>query len=467
MDKPQLLQGVQKLETRLKGSDRVFTVGDAAAITGYGMHEAKELLDSLMNKYDCRLKVTENGDLIYDFGSTLHPRGERTWAEWWYDTKKVLWKVFVVVFKVWITVMLVVYFTLFLLILIGIIIAMMSSNNDNDSRDSSSAGDLFIFIGELFRSIFIWNTITGNTYYATDPYGYSYRSYEPRSTGLGKKKKGKNFVASVYDFVFGPPRVETNPLENQQEVASYVRQNKGVIVMPEVLGLAGWTGKEAEDFFSEVLVRYKGDSAITENGILYGDFYDLARSQSSEGDASVVWYWNEYEPEYKLTGNKTGRNAGIVAMNLFNLAFATFFLVAGNNLVFLGWIPFVFSFLFFLVPALRYFQMLPLRRKRHMENIRKRLMKVIYQSTSEEISLNTLLQTVNQANKEEKLSKEAVESMMQTLIYDLNGEIEIKEDATVTYKFIHLKEQIQEAERLRALRDSGKDLGNVVFDTND
>jgi hypothetical protein len=485
MENPQLIEGLNTLEKRLQGHDRVFTIGDAAAITGYSLDKAKQVLDRLMQMYDCRLKVTENGDIIYDFGN-LHRRGERTWAEWWHLTKNWLWNVFVFLFKIWITVTLVVYFVIFLIILIAIIVAMLAGNKDGDSGSSgSSDGGFFEFIGDIFRSIFIWNTHTTHTYYTTDSRGYTYRDYEPLPSTFDKiskkkKEKSKGFVASVYDFVFGPDRVEPKREDHQKEVASYVRQNQGIITMPEIIALGGWTKEKGEDFLTEVIVKYQGDSKISDNAVLFGDFRDLTRSQTSGAESPIIWYWDEYVPEYKLTGNSFWRNFGVVGMNLFNLIFATFFMIGAMNdaelgindgtstglAIALGWVPFTFSFLFFLLPILRSFQLGSLRQKRNLENVRKRLMKVIYQSQSAEIPLETLLNAVNSQSKgEEKLNRETVERMMQILINDFDGEINLENNGQIVYKFQNLKEEQLEAKKLRAQRDSGKDLGKIIMDS--
>jgi hypothetical protein len=439
--------------------------------------------------YDCRLKVTENGDLIYDFGN-LHKRGERTWGEWWHLTKLWLWKIFVLLFKIWITVTLVVYFVIFLVILIALIVAMMAGNKDGDSNSSSSSssgGGLFEFIGDIFQSIFIWNTHTPRTYYERDSYGYDYRSYEPIPSTFDKVRKknqpkSKGFVASVYDFVFGPDRVEMTREDQQKEIASYVRQNQGLITLPETIALGGWTREKGEDFFSEVIVKYQGDSKISENAVLYGDFYTLARSQSAEGDAPIIYYWDEYSPEYKLSGNTWGRNASVVGMNLFNLVFSLVFVggilqnadleldegTSNSLIILLGWVPLTFSFLFFLVPILRYFQIQPLRHKRNLENIRKRIMKAIYLNQSAEIPLDTLLNAVNSQSKgETKLDKSTIERMMHELINDFNGEIAMKDNGEIVYKFQNLREEMQEIRQLRTQRDSGKDLGKIIMDSQE
>ena len=93
-------------------------------------------------------------------------------------------------------------------------------------------------------------------------------------------------------------------------------------------------------------------------------------------------------------------------------------------------------------------------------------MKIIYQNPQGEISLSTLENAAN-AQEGEKLSKDTISHMMNRLILDFGGEMNIKDNAEVTYKFTQLKEELAEAERLRAQRESGKNLGNIVFDSHD
>lgn len=471
---PTLKNQADKIESQIKSNRKPFTLNDVVSFSGVAIRDAKEVMDALMAKFDCRLKVTDNGDLIYDFGS-FHRRGERTWGEWWRTFQKSLWNAFVIFFKAWISITLVVYFLVFVVILIALIIGAMSANNDSDSGiDMSGCSGGGSLIGDIFQSIFIWNTMTRSYHYETDARGYSYRVYDAPVSPFAKrqknkkKKKGKDFVASVYDFVFGPPRVELDPLENQQEVAAFLRKNKGVIVKPELIGLAGWTDKEADDFFSDVLVRFNGDSSISENQILYGDFHELTRSKSDIGEAPIIWYWNEYEPEYKLTGNSIGRNIGVGFMNGFNLIFSLVFIDDPELLlqIGLGWVPLIFSLIFFTVPFFRWFTLMPKRRKRRRENIRKRVMRAIFQHRQNSISPNQLTETANAQKKEEKnLSQKEVERMMAELILDLKGDIDYDTNGKVIYKFDMLNAELAEAERLRSERDAGRTLGNVIFDS--
>ena len=474
---------LKTLENRLEKSGGHFTLTDAASATGLPVEQARLALDTLATRYVCRLKATENGDLIYDFGKSPLRRGEKTRQERIQEIKDGLWKVFTVVYKVWITVTLVVYFVLFLVLLIALMVAMSASNKDGD-RDNERGGSFLSFavFFDVFRSLFFWNTFNRRIYYERDDHGYPYQHYQPKPSVFSKSsqspKENKGFVASVHDFVFGPPRVEIEPLANQQEAAAYLRQQKGIVVVPELKALAGWTSEEAETFFSDCLVRFNGQAVISPNGVLYGDFYELTRSVNKGDDTRVVWYWDEYEPEHELTGNTSGRNTIIVFLNAFNLVFAGlslngFFdalLGYDNPLVTigLGWVPLLFSSIFFLIPGLRYLNIQKFRTQQHIANIRKRLMKVIFTRRDQELSLEALTGAVNsKGTKEaaqENLSKETVEKTMTALLNDFEGEVKATEEGKTVYQFPKLQHQMQEVKALRQNRTEGQDLGNVVLD---
>jgi Ca2+-binding EF-hand superfamily protein len=481
-----LKANAQLLEKKIKELKGKFTLNDAAAITGVPTEQARESLNELMGKYLCHLQVSENGDLIYDFGTSPTRRGEKTFAEILEGIKNWLWKAFVVFFKAWITVTLVVYFAVFVSILILMIIGMTASNKDDNKRSSGDTGAMLRLISDIFYAIFRWNTIQNyqDTYYERDRYGQPYKHYKPvESTLFNTKarspKAKKNFISSVYDFVFGPPRVETEPFENQKEVAAYARQNKGIMVLPEFKALAGWEHTQAQEFMTDCIARFNGSAEISNNGVLYADFYDLTRSKTQNQDGKIEWYWNEYEPEYELTGNTTGRNAWIIFINAFNLLFASFFtfnpefreMIGGDEfgaVVFygLGVVPFMFSMIFFAVPILRYFNILPKRRKRRINNIRKRLVKVIYQKgVLKNLSLDEILTEVNAENAE-KLSKPEIEKMMNELVVDWQGNVVLNDSGSVGYEFHQLRYELEEARNLRQNRkDDGRNLGNIYLDT--
>lgn len=480
---------IKNIEQKLKRTGR-FTVEDAAATTGIEINKAKRALDSLMEKYRCRLQVNEHGDIIYDFGKRPIRRGAKTIAEHWETVKEKSWKVFKFLFKVWITVTLVVYFVIFVLIVLALIVALLSrggSGKSSSNKGGGGLGTLFHLIVRVFVELLVWNSFENKTHYSRDKYGYPYREFNSIEPALDKyrsrkKKNKKKFIASVFDFVFGPPRVDVHPLNNQREVATFLRKNKGIITLSELKVLAGWNDEEAGNFFSDCIVRFEGETKVSDNGVFYGDFKNFIRKVSKEKGAEVILYWDEYEPDYKLNGNTSGRNALIIFMNLFNLILSGAILYGYFSMsplyvdfagdlawvpLVLGWIPVVFSTVFFAVPLIRMIKIASLRRKQHIENIRKRLMKVIYRHKGNDVYLSDLENAAGIGQKgEETLSERVIEKEMKDMIYDWGGETEVSDTAKVLYKFPRLKADVIEADRLRNERRNISDgNGKIVFDT--
>jgi hypothetical protein len=481
-------QTLATFEERLHQPNRQFTVGDVASLTGLHIDDAQRLLQSMMAKYECRLQVTNAGSLVYDFGETLLPRGEKTWAKRWAEAKAFLWQAFVVFFRIWMSVMLVAYFVVFLVVLLVVVIGAVLALFSGDGDGGDSDWDLslpFEVLAELFQAIFWWNYYTPVVYYDYDDQGNPYQRYTPKESAYDKakkKRKGdkgqppkKTFIASVYDYVFGPPRVEPHPLANQREVAAFLRQNRGLIATAEVRALAGWDSDAAARFFTDCLVRFNGKADLDEHGVLIGEFDELVLSASREKDAKVVWYWDEYEPEYPLTGNRQGRNVGITAMNVFNLVFSTVVLgvtaadptYPGWVAPVLGWFPLAFSAVFFAVPVLREWQLRPKRRQRRRNNLRKRLMKVIYQMGDQPVPVDEIFARTFPAPKPgQSADRSEFDKVLNDLTYDLQGEVGVNEQGQVTYQFFRLNYELAAIRQHRQAR-AQQQLGDVVFDTGD
>ena len=487
-----------QIEKELKKSGR-FSAEDMSALTGFELNETKRTIELLMKKYVCSLQVNEHGDLIYNFGKHPVARGSKSFTEYWSDFVNLLWRAFQVVFKVWITLMLVVYFVVFVVILIAGVVGLTAASKGDSNSKGSGIGSILSIIVRLFAELFIWNQLGKGTYNRTDKFGYKYKNYTPKPSvisGLGKKAKKsseskKQFIASVFDFVFGPKRVPFDPLGNRKEVATFIRKNKGIVTVAELKALAGWNEEQAGQFMTECLVDFDGDGYITDNGVLYGDFKDFSRSNTKQEGADIIWYWNEYEPDFVLSGNTTARNVGVVAMNLFNLVMSVFILNSGAGAwqsmaaidtggvpeftvnqsgswlaMGLGWVPLVFSLLFFLIPVLRWVSYIPKRKKRHIANIKKRLVKLIYLRKGKKVGLTELKDTVNKnTNGEENLDTEIIEQTMTDLLHDWNGEMIVTDDAQIIYEFDHLRNEIKDAQQLRRNRKEPKQNSEIVYDT--
>ena len=473
---------IENLEKYLRNKQQRFTLNEAAVATGLSVDETRSALDELIRKYIARIQVTENGDLIYDFGKPLRRWGEKTAAEKWQSFLDWCWKVFKVVFKAWITVTLVAYFVIFVVILLVLLFA--NSSDKSGKRGSVNLSGL----SHIFFAIFRWNTATGTTLYRTDNRGYRYREYQPIQSTLKRNKK--SFIAAVYDFVFGPPRVEPDPLNNQKEAAAFLNKEKGVVVMAELEALAGWTNQQAEQFFTECLVRFEGEAKVNENGVVYGEFDNIIRGIGKADENQIVYYWDEYEPEYELNGNSKTQNMWIFLMNGFNLLFSSLVvsgklaglaglasqgdasMLAGSLIgailsgkLLLGWIPLIFSIVFFLVPLLRYFQIQKARQKRHHHNIRKRFYKIIFQTRAQPQTLEAVHYAINENASEETLSKEITKTMLEELVLNLKGETTVSEDGKVLYHFPRTALELSEVQKIREKRKPPDTLGEIIMDS--
>jgi hypothetical protein len=179
-----------RIETQLRQGQPHFTLPEAAAMTGLSIDASRQALEALLNRYVCRLQVSENGDLIYHFGATLRRRGAKTAAERRAEILAGLWHVFTVIYKAWMAITLVIYFVFFLVLLIVLMVAAASKRSSRRDRDTAFSMAPMAGLFDLFMSIFQWRTITGSTTYRRDSDGYPYRHYEPRPAVLNTAKKG-------------------------------------------------------------------------------------------------------------------------------------------------------------------------------------------------------------------------------------------------------------------------------------
>lgn len=479
-----LEQAIQLLLPKIEKAKGTITASDAAAATGLSLEAAREALDALMLLYHCRLQVTQSGEILFNFGKSLERRGKITAKEIFAKIGIALWKTFVVVFKVWITVTLVFYFILFLLILLAILIASLAGNRDRDSKMPNIGEFLGDLLGGAARASMLMSFM--------DSDGYAYKDY--RQTSRKDKTRPvdkKPLVQSVYDFVFGPKHPEFDPLANEKEVAAYLRENKGLISIAELIALAGLTYSQAEDKMTEYLSRFKGEPKITEDGVIVGNFNKmLAKGDSSLQGGKIELFWNEYEAPFLQTGNTTKMNAIIFGMNIFNLLFSVFMIGAFSQpidyemegegvavivmqlfsfidpdilFITLGIVPMIFSFIFFLVPMLRMFVVNANESKRKQRNKRRRIIRVLFAYAGMDLTLQQIVNSVN-THDMKAMQPDEVESILKQLLIDLQGELLLNEKGEAIYRFNRLHNEISSVKNLRksAVVDTG--LGGIVFD---
>ncbi|MFZ1729799.1 MAG: hypothetical protein WBQ23_00195 [Bacteroidota bacterium] len=466
-------EAVRLLERKLGSVRGRLSAPDAAAATGLPLESAREALEVLMNRFVCRLQVTESGEVLYDFGSSLVRRGEKTLKDYLRSAGEVLWKTFTVGFKIWITVTLVVYFVIFVLLLL----ALMFSGRD--SKKSFKLG----WIGDLFADLFWISGRNMAIMNVVDIGGYRHKAYRQKQRKSEEVEKKKRFVQSVYDFVFGPERPNYDPFANEKEVASWLRANRGVLTMTELVALAGWTYDQASERMGDYLTRFKGDASITDDGVLIGDFERmLATGDAQLEGGKIELFWDEYEAPYEMSGNPSTRNLAIIGINAFNLFFASLILFSpdfnfqieallyefgiGTGVVYtaLGVMPVLFSTIFFAVPLLRLLPTKRLESARSKRNERRRVLRHIFRRNGNAVALTELLEDVN-SDDSRKFTAPELRQLVEGMLPLYGGRSDLAEDGTVLYIFDRIAREEAGALEVRRQRSPENFLGEVIFDT--
>ncbi len=444
---------VNELESILKNSKGIISPGDASATTGYPLGQVQDALARLIELYEARVTMNnETGQVQFIFKYPLFRRGKKSLKEYLQIVGEWSWKIFQMIYKASIGVILVFYTLIFVLILI----AMMFGGRDNDSDDRIDIGAI---LGGLFRGIldaYTFSMITRDMTYGYDNDGNRFRTYAK------DKNKGKGFVHSVFSFVFGPDRPKYDPLEDAKEAAAFIRRNNGKITAGNIVALTGVNYEEAEARLAEYSARFNGELDINNQGLLMAEFTDMLNKSAKDiGDGKIIFYEDEVEAPYELTGNTSGRNFGISAMNVFNFVMSffiiTFFssgvqvvddpqmidVVAGTVhefgwLVFLlGYFPFIFSISFFIIPALRAFKLPNKKRKREINILRKKLIGAILRNRGKNIRRDELISYAKINEQEMPL----FDKTMEKLVIELKGEINIDSDGMPLYTFERLSKE--------------------------
>ena len=457
-------QGLALVEKKLSEFKGRLSPEDAASATGLIISEAQDALMRLMELYVTRISYDENGRIIFDFDMPLRERGTKTLAEKWASVRERFWKAFKVFYKIWIAVVMIGYFAVMAVLLILLMFASSQGDDDDSGIGGNAIGGLFHVLAEGLRFVFWTNAFSGG--YGRDVHGYRYRKAKVPE-GMRKKKDKKSFMIAVYDFALGPERVQVDPLENEKEAAAFLREERGVITSAEVLALSGDDFVKAEERMADYLARFGGEARITDEGVVVGEFEDLiTRSTDVQSKGEIVPFWDEYEAPYEVTGNSTGRNILISCMALFTLLVGLVmgpaegltdlgnsvhpFFGTGFSYFLLGYMPVFFALSYLLLPILRAPLTKRKERQRVERNRKKQIMRSIFTHQLWRTTLDEIYQSLPERTRKE-LNKGSVESIVEELLIDLQGEREFVPNEPPVYVFGRLQREYEAANGARKL----------------
>lgn len=344
------------------------TVGEVVQGTGLPAPEAAATLWTLVSELDGHVDVGSGGDVLFRFPPSLQKQTKsELWAQFWSG----LYAIFKTGFKVGIMVVLAAYFLIFVLIAIAMMVAAIagSMSRDGDSSEGWSSSDRHGSSFD-FGDLFGWLWLTSDSRQSYQPYDRWQRSRGMSTHAPAPSKPSLPLYQKVVGYVFGDEEPAPDPAQPDREALAYVRdRGRGYLTATDILALRATRGTESAQIASRLAFTNGGYVEVTDDGTVLFRLEEIM-SRLDRGRQSQGWAyaWEHVEPELKMNSNSAFFNFCVTAVNGFNLLFAGWFALSpdalryvshtiGVNLtgfqLVLGGVPFVFSVLFFLIPALR------------------------------------------------------------------------------------------------------------------
>ena len=449
-----------KMVAVLKKKKNESTIADLIASTGLPKHQVEQSIKHVADEYRGHLKVTESGEILYHFPagmkSKLHGFGP-AFKRFMGNFLSVMGKILPVLFKVCIMVMLVGYFVLFLAILIAAVVALtvLSASGKGRSRSRGKGGFggfyLVLKLIELFIRVFFWVNLT--------------------KSSKSSRKKGRPLYKSVFAYIFGDEDPNKNwETDEKLQVISYIRKNKGTIIIEELMIITGKEFNEAQQSINSYLLEFEGEPEVTENGTILFFFPELLRTKTESLEESSSFPVPEYKQLIPFNTNAKKTNAGLTFFNSFNILFSSYFLICSFayvseefNLLYitifnlireflymnpytffligLGIVPISFSFLFFLVPIIRKIGLKKRNEKIKQENLRKQIFSTVIRNTDN--MDNNKVDCLNETDTPKK-AHGFIEKQLVRYAGHKNADVEAKDDGSTYYKFTELNRELQD-----------------------
>lgn len=456
----QILASLRRLGGRV-------TSGDVAADSGLDSGEVRRSLKSLLASHRGHLDVSDSGELLYQFDPRLIERGSEPFLA---RAKRAVSSFLARAFRVWIVVMLVVYFVIFVALVIGALVAGREGRGGGGRRSRRWGGR-----GGGLPNFFFWYWIWGPHWRIGRPY------YGHRWERTLAHDDTVPFYKKVFAFVFGPDRPRPTPEQRDRDTIRLIRSRQGVLTAAELMEHRALTRPEAEEELGRLMGAHDGEALVSPDGVVVYAFPGLmtsARGRVRVRAPNPSWMRLEYPLE--LTGNTAGANAAIAGMNGFTLAAAAtapWFIfprlgIGGPAAVWgLMVVPIVFSALFFGVPFVRRFLVRRENRRRASRNVRRVLLGYVYARVLEggmAVGLTEAHLHVESQLKDRDVTRQAVERELHALAVEFDADVTAADDGNLWFRFDAIHRQYAASETVRrTLQLENRTLGEIVYSTAD
>lgn len=471
------IQLTHKVEKRildsLKKRDGVATAGDVAADTGLGYDQTEIALREMLTLYRSHLDVDDDGNLRYRFDPAFSRRGAEP-GKAWRTFKRGAWKAFMAFFKVWTMVMLVGYTVLFVLLLVAVGIAGFAASMQSDEGEGGGQIGIlpFLLVARFLEFMFWWNLFSPDY---DRGYGRGYGRRRQRRGGLfGRlsqqehKRPSKPFYQKIFDYLFGPQaqKEKSDPLGPERAFAQFVRSRKGRITAAEWASRTGQTLEEAENALTASIVRFNGDVDVSDDGVLVYRFDELvvtAEEGERHDELPPIWQRRVSVPDF--TGNKSSSNTWISVLNGFNLAMSGFVVFSAMSAgaaaaiplgvtIGLGWVPFIFSLMFFAVPIMRKFSHNKRKAHAERENERRQSLSIVFESARD--------------GEARPVPDSSVPAKFQdNFLLGYDGDIQVTDEGLTVFRFPRVAEEFEAGDDARTSAANEVVFGKTVFSSDE
>ena len=495
----------QKIIASLKKRSKGATIADISAATALPLSTVREMLPKAADEFKGRLEVTESGEILYSF-----PNGFTSRYRGFGATAKRFFRKFagyagiaaVFLFKAWIMVMLVGYFVLFIAIALAAVLLFMAAQARGGGRGGYSYGG-----GNRGYSYGGGNR-GGSAHAGVNPFGMIWRIWffseltrPRRSFGGGQfnpapAKEKRPMHKAVFSFVFGDgdPNKDWQDRENKA-VITYIQANNGVISLPEYMAFCGKNNIQAEESLLAFCAHFGGSPEATGEGTIVYRFDELLLRADKKNFAELSVPVQQLK---QFSANEKKLNTWFIVINAVNLIFGSYFLYHSFNtglllseehfqaapylyaftqflilhitqnpmpvlMIGLGLIPFAFSVLFWVIPALRrYFETLE-NEKLKLANFKRLGFNRIW---SRPFNVKPGDIKTDSAECRPRNASAAWDSVIKEMGAISSPDVEINPNGETLYSFSGLDYEKKALEKYRAGIDMSRSkLGNTVFDS--
>ena len=473
----------------LRRRDGVATAGDVAADTGLNLEEVDQVLRQMVQHYRSHLDVDDEGNLLFRFDPKFERRGHQP-GRWWHNAKKKFWGALTLAFKGWIMVMLVGYTIAFVALLLAFAIAGVAAALTSDSDAGGEMLLLPFYLILRVLEVMFWFSLfssSGRSQTTSRMHGRGRgrrmrrgggmfgRRGSGRSHGGGglmsklrgnakkKEKPDEPMYKKIFRYVFGP-QTERDPLSTEKAFARFVRENSGRVTAADWAARTGTSLDAAENALTASAIRFQGDVHVADDGTLIYSFDELRVTTDEEvdddGDPPAP-IWERPVRLSSLTGkNPKKTDRWITILNGFNLTMGIVVLGSVVSLtspvaIGLGWVPLIFSSLFFAVPGVRRLRRKFRKKKVARENERRELIEAVYLSAEDGHGRPVDGEIFDSSNVGDRVVRE------------FEAEAQVNEEGEVYYKFPKVARQVSAGERARQKATAELVFGQTIFSSDE